>query len=90
MSSGWYCRKTKSVRVSKDDIQELVDSGEFVAIVDDLKHGKKFMGYSIEDPSQLESKQFDKILITAINSRELLIEKLSNKLILLDKIVQIH
>ncbi len=63
---------------------------ELVAIVDDLKQGKKFMGYSIEDPSQLESKQFDKILITAINSRELLIEKLSNKLILLDKIVQIH
>ncbi len=63
---------------------------ELVAIVDDLKQGKKFMGYSIEDPSQLESKQFDKILITAINSRELLIEKLSNKLILQDKIVQIH
>ncbi len=63
---------------------------ELVAIVDDLKQGKKFMGYSIEDPSQLESKQFDKILITAINSRELLIDKLSNKMILLDKIVQIH
>ena len=63
---------------------------ELVAIVDDLKQGKKFMGYSIENPSQLESKQFDKILITAINSRELLIEKLSNKMILLDKIVQIH
>jgi DNA-binding MarR family transcriptional regulator len=63
---------------------------ELVAIVDDLKRGKKFMGYIIADPSQLESKQFDKILITAVNSRELVIEKLSNTGISLDKIVQIH
>jgi DNA-binding MarR family transcriptional regulator len=63
---------------------------ELVAIVDDFKAGKKFMGYVIEDPSQLESKQFDKILITAINSRELLIEKLSNNGLTIDKIVQIH
>ena len=63
---------------------------DLVAIVDDVKQGDKFMGYRIEDPSQLDSKQFDKILITAMNSRELLIEKLSNNGISLDKIVQIH
>jgi DNA-binding MarR family transcriptional regulator len=63
---------------------------ELVAIVDDLKRGKKIMGYRIGDPSQLDSKQFDKILITAVNSRELLIEKLFNNGISLNKIVQIH
>jgi hypothetical protein len=61
-----------------------------VAIVDDVKQGDKFMGYRIEDPSQLDSKQFDKILITAMNSREHLIENLSNNGIPLNKIVQIH
>ena len=63
---------------------------EFVAIVDELKQGKKFMGYRIEDPFKLESKQFDKILITAINNRELLVEKLSNNETALDKVVQIQ
>ena len=63
---------------------------ELVAIVDDINQGNKFMGYRIEDPSELDSKQFDKILITAMDTRELLIEKLSHNGISLDKIAQIH
>ena len=63
---------------------------EIVAIVDDVKQGKKFMGHTIEDPSQLESKRFDKIMITTVNSRHLVVEKLSRLGISSQKISEIH
>jgi len=63
---------------------------DLVAIVDDVKHGKKFMGYIIEDPSSLNSKHFDKILVTAVNSRDLVIEHLTRIGIASEKIAEIH
>ena len=59
---------------------------DLVSIVDDRKIGNRFIGHIIEDPQELVNKPFDKILITAINSRELLIEKLTNFGISLKKI----
>jgi DNA-binding MarR family transcriptional regulator len=63
---------------------------ELVAVVDDLKQGKKIVGQIIKAPSQLESLEFDKILITAVNSRELYVNNLSARAIPQDKIVQIQ
>jgi DNA-binding MarR family transcriptional regulator len=63
---------------------------ELVAVVDDLKAGKTLLGRQIEGPDTLEGKQFDAILITAVNSRELIIEKLSNFRIPLEKILVIQ
>jgi DNA-binding MarR family transcriptional regulator len=63
---------------------------ELVAIIDDIKVDKKFIGYIIESPGKLNDQQFDKILITAVNSRELLIEKLIDFGIPLDKILVIQ
>lgn len=63
---------------------------ELAAIVDDQKVGNKFIGHIIENPGELENKAFDKILITAVNSRELLIEKLIDFGIPLDKITVIQ
>ena len=63
---------------------------ELVAIIDDIKVGKQFIGYSIENPEKLNDQRFDKILITAVNSRELLIEKLLDFGISLDKILVIQ
>jgi DNA-binding MarR family transcriptional regulator len=59
---------------------------ELAAIVDDQKIGKKFIGHIIESPEKLNDQRFDNILITAVNSRELLIEKLLDFGIPLDKI----
>ncbi len=63
---------------------------ELAAIVDDQKVGNKFIGHIIENPGELENKAFDKILITAVSSRELLIEKLIDFGIPLDKITVIQ
>ena len=63
---------------------------ELAAIVDDQKIGKRFVGHIIENPGELENKAFDKILITAVSSRELLIEKLIDFGIPLDKITVIQ
>jgi len=63
---------------------------ELAAIVDDQKIGKRFVGHIIENPGELENKAFDKILITAVNSRELLIEKIIDFGIPLEKIAVIQ
>ncbi len=47
-----------------------------VAIVDDHKQGKEFMGHTIKDPSKLDSLNFDRILITAVNSRQVVLGKI--------------
>jgi len=63
---------------------------ELAAIVDDQKIGKKFIGHIIESPEKLNDQPFDKILITAVNSRELLIEKIIDFGIPLEKIAVIQ
>ena len=69
----------------------LQDSGlDLIAVVDDIKAGKTFIGRHIESPAALAGKQFDKILVTAVNSRELLIEKLREFGIPLEKILVIQ
>ena len=69
----------------------LQDSGlDLIAVVDDIKAGKTFIGRHIESPATLAGKQFDKILVTAVNSRELLIEKLREFGIPLEKILVIQ
>ena len=89
-------RQTHIIFYGASDLAEIAyislqeTSIELVAIVDDVKQGKKFMGYTIEDPSQLESKRFDKIMITAVNSRHLVIEKLCKIGISSEKISEIH
>jgi len=47
---------------------------EIVAIVDMLNAGKQFLGYSVLDPVNLNSLSFDRILITAIDSREKILD----------------
>jgi len=42
----------------------------FAAIVDDEKKGERFMRYTVRDPDHLNGIAFDRILITAVGSRE--------------------
>ena len=43
---------------------------EMVAIVDDLKSGERFLGHTIMGPSALNSLDYDKIIVTSINSKD--------------------
>jgi DNA-binding MarR family transcriptional regulator len=58
-----------------------------VATVDDNKSGQKFMGHTVTDPSHLQNLSFDRVIITAINSRKIIREKLIKQGIVSEKIV---
>ncbi len=50
---------------------------ELVAVVDDAKKGKRFMRLTIQHPAFLEALSFDRILVTSLNSTNLILDKLS-------------
>ena len=60
---------------------------EMVAVVDDKRIGKEFVGMVVTDPAMLESLFFDRILITAIGSREDVLERILEKRIPRNKVV---
>ena len=60
---------------------------EMVAVVDDKRIGKEFVGMVVTDPARLESLFFDRILITAIGSREDVLERILEKRIPRNKVV---
>ena len=47
---------------------------EMVGIVDDEKIGDKFLGFEVTNPTWLNSISFDKILITSIDSKDMVLE----------------
>lgn len=63
---------------------------KMMATVDDHKAGQKFMGHTVSDPSRLKDFSFDRVIITAIDSRKIIKEKLiqqgipSSKMVILD------
>jgi len=63
---------------------------EMVAVVDMLNAGKQFLGYSVLDPVYLSSLSFDRILITAIESRERILDDIIEKRMPDSKIVTIE
>ena len=55
----------------------LKESGiHLVTVADELKTGENFFGIKIVDPVNIEAFVFDKILITAIESRDTALEKI--------------
>ena len=52
---------------------------ELVAVLDDKKDGQKFLSFTILDPNQLFCLNYDKIIITALKSREMITKKLLDK-----------
>lgn len=62
---------------------------ELVAVVDDQKIGTRFIKYTVVDSAHLRELVFDRILITAIDSRKLILDKISAKGISLEKVVEI-
>ena len=61
-----------------------------VAVVDILKAGKQFFGYLVLEPLYLNSLSFDRILITAIESREMILDDIIKKEVPDSKIVTIE
>ncbi len=62
---------------------------ELVAVVDDEKKGKRFMRFIVEHPDRLVSLSFERILITSINSKEYICQKIADLGLPAESVVQI-
>jgi len=62
---------------------------QLVAIVDDVKMGTRFMKFVVADPVQLETFAYDRILVTTINSRSAILEKIRRCGISSDRVLEI-
>jgi hypothetical protein len=62
---------------------------ELVAVVDDSNVGNKFLHFTVIHPKQIQNIGFDKILITAMNSTGLIVEKLATFGIPANRVVEI-
>ena len=60
-----------------------------VAVVDDEKKGKRFMRYIVEHPDRLAALTFDKILITSLNSKEFIYQRIAALGLSAESVVQI-
>jgi DNA-binding MarR family transcriptional regulator len=50
---------------------------QLIAVVDDEKIGKRFLKYIVLDPEHLCTISFDKIIITTLNSKEAILQKIA-------------
>ncbi len=62
---------------------------QLVAIVDDVKMGTHFMKFVVADPVRLEAFAYDRILVTTINSRNAILEKIRQSGIPSDRVIEI-
>ena len=63
---------------------------QLIAVVDDGKIGKRFMKYIVLDPEQLCTISFDKVIITTLNSREAILQKIAERGISPELVAVIH
>jgi len=62
---------------------------ELVAVFDDDKEGKRFMRYTVAHPDRMGSFSFDRILITSINSTEIILQRIAALGLSIEDVVQI-
>jgi len=63
---------------------------KLIGVVDDLKKGEKFLGQTIKSIAELSQLEFDKIIITTIDSKEAIFNRLLQKKIPREKIVKLE
>jgi len=63
---------------------------QLAAIVDDEKKNKRFMKQIVADPEHLNGFVFDRILITTIDSRDSVLQKILQKKIASDLVIEIN
>ena len=62
---------------------------QLVAIVDDAKRGTKFMKFLVADPARLDSIAYDRILVTTINSRSAILQRIAQSGISPELVIEI-
>ena len=63
---------------------------QLIAVVDDEKKDTRFMKYNVTDPDFLDTISYDKILVTTINSRQAILEKIAQRGIPSDQVIDIN
>lgn len=62
---------------------------KLVAVVDDEKKGKRFTRYIVEHPDRLDALTFDRILITSLNFKESIYQRIAGLGLPAESVVQI-
>jgi len=62
---------------------------KLVAVVDDEKKGKRFTRYIVEHPDRLDALTFDRILITSLNFKESIYQRIAGLGLPSESVVQI-
>jgi len=63
---------------------------KLVGIVDDLKNGKKFLDFTVRSTAELHKLEFDRIIITTIDSKQAILKKLREKKIPDERIIMLE
>jgi DNA-binding MarR family transcriptional regulator len=63
---------------------------QLIAVVDDEKVGKKFLKYIVHDPEDLGTISFDKIILTSLNPKEAILQKIAERGISPELVAVIH
>jgi DNA-binding MarR family transcriptional regulator len=63
---------------------------ELVAVFDDDKEGMRFMRYTVAHPDRMGSFSFDRILITSINSTEIILQRIAALGLSIEDVIQIR
>jgi DNA-binding MarR family transcriptional regulator len=62
---------------------------QLVAIVDDEKMGTRFMKFRVTNPAHLDTLSYDRILVTAINSKHAILQKIAQRGMLSERVIEI-
>jgi len=63
---------------------------ELVGVVDDSKKGRQFLDFTIRTTAELRELEFDRIIITTLESKELMVDKLLNINVPKEKIIMLE
>lgn len=63
---------------------------ELVGVVDDSKKGRQFLDFTIRTTAELRGLEFDRIIITTLESKELMVDKLLNINVPKEKIIMLE
>lgn len=63
---------------------------ELVGVVDDSKKGRQFLDFTIRTTAELRGLEFDRIIITTLESKKLMVDKLLNINVPKEKIIMLE
>jgi len=63
---------------------------KLVGVVDDIKKGTQFLDFTVMSTSELKNLEFDRIIITTLESKENMVKKLVEKNIPREKIIMLE